>query len=141
MSSLWHVTVTDRQPHNSNRVSRSILHSRLLSEVPVTASPVCFGFFLSAVGTEHDPPKDSERFVVLTTPGSFLRHVRIPMTCTSSIQIPRSRKITAGCRGDFWGRAIRDESHEERNNGKTADAFRNLPLSPPPLLVSQRDPL
>lgn len=145
MSGLWRVTVTDRQSHHcSNRVSRSNLHSRLLSGVLITASPGCFGFFLSAVGTEHGPPKDSERFVVLTTPGSFLRHVRIPMTYTSSIQIPRSRKITAECRGDFWSRAIRDESHEECSNGKTADTFRNLPLSPPCWFLSgtpyEKDP-
>lgn len=77
------------------------------------------------------PPKDSERFLVLTTPASFASHVVKPMTSTVTVPVTRRKASIGKCRGDIWSRAIRDESHEERSKGKTAVAFETLPQRPP----------
>ncbi|RHZ45234.1 uncharacterized protein CDV56_103757 [Aspergillus thermomutatus] len=77
-------------------------------------------------------PKDADRFVILSAPRSVERHVLQPLTLSGRAPAPktgagsRSQGDKVSVVGARFGRAFRDECHEEKGEGTTFKLFKEL---------------
>lgn len=91
---------------------------------------------------QYTLPPDIERFVVLTTPGSFDGRVKEPMTVRAPVPKPRKGRGSKSAdkykkiRTDLWCRVIRDECHEERGEKQTSKIMKSLLKRPPCWMAS-----
>lgn len=98
---------------------------------------------LKAMKTSFGTPRPGqERFVILTTAPSVRQQVLKKLAVTAQVPKPsrgagsKSRDQFALLYATHWGRAIRDESHEEKNECTTPRVFRALRGRPPCWMLS-----